>query len=213
MDKNSMGQFIATMRRENGLTQKELAEKLGMSPSAISQWERGKCFPDVELFSDIAEILGVQLTELMACERNISITNNVIHEVEEKETKNTPKLIIIREIKKIIITISIIILFIVFWVIYLVSKNSPEFQIIDILYEDTMDLGKVCFIHTLCIGYSTDNIDLIEYEQYIREAWEKEQLVSKEVDVIVLTIYAKYVSKEESEPIGQIVLYNMSGDS
>ena len=44
MEKKTIGSFIAALRRANGLTQKELAEKLNVSDKAVSRWERDECF-------------------------------------------------------------------------------------------------------------------------------------------------------------------------
>lgn len=54
MANKSIGQFIAALRKANGLTQKELAEKLNVSDKAISRWERDECSPDISLIPVIA---------------------------------------------------------------------------------------------------------------------------------------------------------------
>lgn len=46
MEKKTIGSFIAALRKANGLTQKELAEKLNVSDKAVSRWERDECYPD-----------------------------------------------------------------------------------------------------------------------------------------------------------------------
>lgn len=50
MDQVKIGQFIAKCRKEKGMTQKELAEKLNVSDKSISKWERGINLPDVSLY-------------------------------------------------------------------------------------------------------------------------------------------------------------------
>ncbi|MDE6752251.1 MAG: helix-turn-helix transcriptional regulator, partial [Eubacterium sp.] len=69
MPKKSIGQFIAALRKANGLTQKELAEKLNVSDKAISRWERDECAPDISLIPVIAEIFSVTCDELLCGER------------------------------------------------------------------------------------------------------------------------------------------------
>jgi len=69
MDAEQFGGFIQSCRRELGLTQAELAEKLHVTDKAISRWERGVGFPDIKLLEPLAEALGVTLIELMQSRR------------------------------------------------------------------------------------------------------------------------------------------------
>ena len=63
-----IGQYIAGKRKDLGLTQRELAEKLGMSDKSVSKWERGVCLPDVSLYEELCETLGIGLNEFLAGE-------------------------------------------------------------------------------------------------------------------------------------------------
>ena len=69
IDKAKFGAFVAQLRKEKGLMQKELAEKLYVSDKAVSKWERGLSIPDVVILVPLAEILGVTVTELLECRR------------------------------------------------------------------------------------------------------------------------------------------------
>ena len=69
IDKAKFGAFVAQLRKEKGLMQKELAEKLYVSDKAVSKWERGLSSPDVTLLVPLAEILGITVTELLECRR------------------------------------------------------------------------------------------------------------------------------------------------
>lgn len=69
MERKSMGAFIAALRKANGMTQKELAEKLNVSDKSISRWERDDGAPDLSLIPVIAEIFGVTCDELLRGER------------------------------------------------------------------------------------------------------------------------------------------------
>ncbi|MBR6650084.1 MAG: helix-turn-helix transcriptional regulator [Clostridia bacterium] len=70
MERKSMGQFIAALRRVSGMTQKQLAEKLNVSDKAVSRWERDECAPDLTLIPVIAEIFNITSDELLRGERN-----------------------------------------------------------------------------------------------------------------------------------------------
>ncbi len=69
MEKKTIGAFIATLRRANGMTQKELAERLNVSDKTISRWERDDGAPDLSAIPVIAEIFGVTCDELLRGER------------------------------------------------------------------------------------------------------------------------------------------------
>lgn len=69
MEKKTIGSFIATLRKANGLTQKQLAEKLCVSDKAVSRWERDETMPDLSLIPVIAEIFGVTTDELLRGQR------------------------------------------------------------------------------------------------------------------------------------------------
>ena len=65
MDNIKTGNFIAEKRKEKNLTQKALAEKIGVTDKAISKWERGLSYPDISLLIPLSEELGVSITELL----------------------------------------------------------------------------------------------------------------------------------------------------
>ena len=65
MERKSIGAFISALRKSNGMTQKELAEKLCVSDKAVSRWERDESAPDLYLIPVIAEIFGVTSDELL----------------------------------------------------------------------------------------------------------------------------------------------------
>lgn len=68
MDLQEIGAYIAGKRKGLGLTQRELAEKLGMSDKSVSKWERGVCLPDVSVYRELCGILGITLNEFFAGE-------------------------------------------------------------------------------------------------------------------------------------------------
>lgn len=72
MEKKTLGSFLAALRKANGLTQKQLAEKLCVSDKAVSRWERDECAPDLTLIPVIAEIFGITTDELLRGERKAS---------------------------------------------------------------------------------------------------------------------------------------------
>ena len=69
MDAKKLGQFIAQVRRERGMTQLDLAGKLQVTDKAVSKWERGLGLPDINTIEPLAEALGVSIVEVMRAER------------------------------------------------------------------------------------------------------------------------------------------------
>lgn len=68
MNVKKIGEFIKIKRKEKGMTQKDLAEKLCITDRAISKWERGICCPDISLLKELSCILGVSINELLSGE-------------------------------------------------------------------------------------------------------------------------------------------------
>ena len=77
MDNIRFGSFVAQLRKERGLTQKELAQRLHVTDKAVSKWETGRGFPDLKLLEPLAQTLEVSLVELLQGERTSSPTLSV----------------------------------------------------------------------------------------------------------------------------------------
>ena len=75
MNQIKIGRFIAECRRNVGLTQMQLAEKLGITDKAISKWERGLSMPDTAIMLELCEILCISVNELLSGEK-ITMENN-----------------------------------------------------------------------------------------------------------------------------------------
>ena len=67
--KQTLGQLIAALRKEKGMTQAELAGQMGVTDKAVSKWERDLSCPDVSSLPLLAEVLGVSLDELMQVQK------------------------------------------------------------------------------------------------------------------------------------------------
>lgn len=82
MNQEKIGKFIAECRKKKDITQKELAEKLGVTDKTVSRWENGHYLPDISLFNEICSILDIQVSELLCGEK---IKDNI----NKKEIDNT----------------------------------------------------------------------------------------------------------------------------
>lgn len=65
MEQKTMGEIISALRKEKGMTQRDLAEKLNVSDKAVSKWERNVACPDIQNIPKLAEILGISVDELI----------------------------------------------------------------------------------------------------------------------------------------------------
>ena len=84
MEKKTMGSFLAALRRANGMTQKELAERLNVSDKSVSRWERDDGAPDLSLIPVIAEVFGVTCDELLRGERAAAGAEDAVPQTSPK---------------------------------------------------------------------------------------------------------------------------------
>lgn len=69
MDQEKIGKFIASCRKEQGLTQAVLAERLGITDRAVSKWETGRSLPDASIMPELCDLLKINISELFSGER------------------------------------------------------------------------------------------------------------------------------------------------
>lgn len=89
MSKETIGQRIANLRKEKGLTQEELAVKLDLSAQAVSKWENDISCPDIMLLPKLSAILGVSVDSLLGCEP----APESVQLVPQKEKKDIDSLV------------------------------------------------------------------------------------------------------------------------
>ena len=77
MDQEKIGRFICAMRKQQGMTQEQLGECLGVTNKTVSRWETGKYMPDIDKLQQLSAILGISINELLAGERIEDVTNFV----------------------------------------------------------------------------------------------------------------------------------------
>ncbi|MBU5625817.1 helix-turn-helix domain-containing protein [Oscillibacter sp. MSJ-2] len=78
MDQRKTGGLIAAARKELGLTQRQLAERLSISDRTVSKWERGAGFPDVSLLEPLADALGLSVVEIVRGELNPALASGEV---------------------------------------------------------------------------------------------------------------------------------------
>lgn len=90
MKKQTFGMVVSSLRKERGMTQSELAEKMGVTDKAVSKWERDLSFPDINSIPKLAEIFEVSVDELMQVktETKDNMSKNKIDEIVDTALKS-----------------------------------------------------------------------------------------------------------------------------
>ena len=92
MDLSQIGQFIASLRKERGMTQAELAKILNVTTQAVSKWECGKGSPQASLIVPLADALGVSPAEILSAHKESVHSNEIKSEVVEEIFSNYSRL-------------------------------------------------------------------------------------------------------------------------
>ena len=101
MNQEKIGKFIANNRKKKNMTQSELAEILGVTDRSVSNWENGKCMPDLSLFKPLCKELDITINELMSGEKlskedyQSKLEENIIDLTLKAKNKTNRKIILI----------------------------------------------------------------------------------------------------------------------
>lgn len=138
MDKIKIGQFIATRRKETGITQKGMAEKIGVTNKAVSKWETGEGYPDITLLPLISKLLGITVDELLQGEITDTSDNT--------ETVDTLKIVFSKfmiwsNVSGIFLSISVMIFLLSNWL----SVSIIRYRIGIVLAIISFVLWIICF--------------------------------------------------------------------
>ena len=202
MNYETIGKFIQSKRKEKGLTQKELAEKLGVTDKAVSKWERGLGCPDVSILEILAKELDTSILEIL---KGRIIEDKIIKVTEANDyvketinfTKNKTKEIINKIIVFLTISISILLLILnIENIISLNKKYEYDFNN-ETVIEMKKQLNKLKTNIEL-IEQNQGNYDDEEYQEitldlkYIKEKLNNSKILKYE-DNIKLTIKDIYI--------------------
>ena len=139
MDNVRTGLLIAQVRKEKGYTQKDLAEKIGVSNATVSKWDTGKGFPDISLLEPLAISLNISISEILAGEiiKTTDLTEHIISDLVDVTIKDQEKKV---KLFNWIVAITVALIYIIvslitmkweitwiIWVVYCVYRISTEF--------------------------------------------------------------------------------------
>lgn len=144
MNNEKIGNFIATLRRNKGLTQKELALKLSVTDKAVSKWERGLGFPDITLLNSLANILEVDVSEILNGElgkdKSINVQKSLDEAIENIDKKRKERN---SKIKKNVLKLIVIAVFLMFFIIFIQIRDYIKYNPDKILPgENNYKLGR-----------------------------------------------------------------------
>lgn len=176
MDLIKIGKYIALKRKKQGLTQKQLADKLNMSDKSVSKWERGICLPDVSVYLELCKILGISINEFLAGE---DIPKETVEQKAEenileitKDHKKKQKYL--KKIIKLLIVMLVVFIFITSIFIYKkltqaqnyiepYSKESIEMQTVNMLSNHQGDI--MLFHYNSKKDFDSITIYLTQYQK------------------------------------------------
>ena len=169
MQKEQFGILLTTLRKKNGISQKEMAERLSVSTSAVSKWEHGKNLPDMTMLGSIAETLQVSCDELLNPEKTLERLANPEPQKEALSKKKH------RRIVKIVVLLGILVIAAGLLLGYMVKHREPTFQQIGTRYIDDPDWGYTYEISYVVKGEVTGR-SINEYLDEVRNEMDWEEL-------------------------------------
>ena len=192
MQKEQFGILLTTLRKKNGISQKEMAEWLSVSVSAVSKWEHGKNLPDMTMPGSIAEILQASCDELLNPEKTLErLANPEPQKGETEETDGEPPKKKNSLIVKTAVLVGILVIVGGLLLGYMIKHREPTYQQIGTRYIDDPDWGNVSEISYVVKGEVTAE-RLNEHLSEVRETVDREELGTN----VVKTVY--YKNKEDA---------------
>lgn len=166
-----IGAYIASKRKALGMTQLDLAKQLGMSDKSVSKWERGICLPDVSVYIQLCEILGISINEFIAGEDLDAAQlpkqaeENIIVVATEGDKKR-------KRLQNILILLSVIYFFIISCMMiqesvryrnYIdpVPAYSDEMMLMEAIFDD----GAYVYRYDLDNSFSNIDVNLTVYRK------------------------------------------------
>ena len=184
--------MLTTLRKKNRISQKEMAEQLSVSTSAVSKWEHGKNLPDMTMLGSIAETLRVSCDELLNPEKTLErLANPEPQKGETEETDGEPPKKKNSLIVKTAVLVGILVIVGGLLLGYMIKHREPTYQQIGTRYIDDPDWGNVSEISYVVKGEVTAE-RLNEHLREVRETVDREELGTN----VVKTVY--YRNKEDA---------------
>lgn len=123
---SKFGEFLYLLRKEKGLTQSELADKLGITNKAVSKWETGEAFPETAQLVPLSNIFSITVDELLKGEKN---NTYILAEVKEEENINEVKLKPMNKAEAILIASAVALILVGVLILIILSLNNISYGV------------------------------------------------------------------------------------
>jgi len=221
MNYEKIGKFISQLRKEQKLTQSQLAEKLNVTNKAVSKWETGLGAPDISLLGDLSKILNVSVNELLLGER----INLLTRECSDNILSENIKLYNQKSNKKNVKLFLFIFLMIVFFIFSLIVFNASMiisklylyivFLILSCLFVSILFFIKIVNVNYTkviilisCIGYT---VSLFSYALYTGISYNLNNIIIDGFDVNIIPfktiITSFYLVITKAQPVSLLFDY------
>ncbi len=169
MERKTIGAFLSALRKANGMTQQEVADKLNVSNKTVSKWERDEGYPEIMILPAIAELYSVSVDEILRGER---ITKTSVE--NSKDTKSNERIKYLIEkatvkfnnnsiISVVLGVVALILAYTIGDIVYNYNVMWVGYVIILILVASSIAVTLIAFNNLLS---GLDNRDIIEKEHY-----------------------------------------------
>lgn len=193
-DLEQLGEQISSLRKDKNLTQKELAELLHVSSSAVSKWERGTATPDIYMIERMAGVFGISVAEFMGEKsEEIPEQTEVSAEASQKQ-KNR------RRTHKWIALAGVMVLMLSSFGVYLIynANRKLRIEVVDEFLDETPDFWDYESIYQVVLEYDgvLEDETAFDYPNELRDTYSK---WFDEVEVIIFSYWKKgtYVGRDQ----------------
>ena len=176
MNTKDIGATIGKLRKEKGMTQKELAEQLYVSTSTVSKWETKGVVPDMFMLENLTTILGVSLEELVKndCEKKV-FGEDSITEIRVEELQPSKKMFHFKnKIGMMLAALLVVVICIAGGYIHKSKFDGPTFEVVDEFYDDTSKHWGYETLYHVVVEFEgeVDSEDIREQAVIYREKYE-----------------------------------------
>ncbi len=183
---NKLGTIICELRKKKGLTQKDLAEALNVSDKAVSRWETGNSYPDLDMIFEISKYFNVTFSDLLKARisedsEDDGVEKEIINEFSQINKKNAKKV-------KIILLITLLVT-LVLTIVIIFTNTYNRFKVYNVNFENTTDFYKTNSVYIETNIRDLFNIGNIKLKNYN----------IKDTDTISVNLY--YLENNEEKTI------------
>lgn len=195
MNQEKIGNFIADMRKEKGMTQAQLAERLGISNKTVSRWETGKNMPDYAVLEDLTRELDITVNELIREEK--IITDAIIQEYDHNLVQVLKEYKRMKRAKNIMLCLLLVLAGVTSWLAIMLlltlglpsilSSSAPieinediakyaEYKLSAPRFSDAFGNPDICRADVIFPAQITEHMEVTDYKAVYYNPWDPQYL-------------------------------------